>query len=330
MDNKETTSVVDLIPATSHRHIHQEKLIAHLEINNQVYIHGPTGSGKSHAVKLAAGTLKKPFYKKLVGNQTTETSILGYMDATGRYVEGIAYKPFIEGGVLLIDEIDNGNPNTNLVINGLSDGAIAFPIGMREAHKDFILVATANTIGNGATLNYCGRNRLDGALLNRFIFLNWPYDEELESSLVTDLYRQMGGDESNSQITSYINDIHSIRLAIDELAIQHIVSPRTAMQGAKMLASKKFTSTEIFVNCIVKGLDKDTQKKVWEKAKSLFFSPMDEIDNNNVTLLEKLIKNLSTGIKVKQFVDKLDNAKATAIRSLIEQKQAARAKQAPF
>ena len=255
-------------PIIMHNHENQDKLISHLELGNQVYIVGPTGSGKSQGVKLAADKLGKNFYKKLVGNQTTETSILGYMDASGRYVEGIAYKPFTEGGILLIDEVDNGNPNTNLVINGLSDRSISFPCGMREAHKDFLLVATANTVGTGATINYCGRNRLDAALLNRFIFLNWPYDEKLEAMLTCEAYSNAGG-TSNETINSLLKDILNIRASIYELNLNHIVSPRTSMQAAKMLASGKFSVLEIFTDCLTKGLDKDTQKKIFDKSKTI-------------------------------------------------------------
>lgn len=263
--------VIEAIAKVVHLHKNQQKLIDHLTLGNQIYIVGPTGSGKSQGVKLAANTLGKKFYKKLVGNQTTETSILGYMDASGRYVEGIAYKPFTEGGILLIDEVDNGNPNTNLVINGLSDRSIAFPCGMREAHEDFMLVATANTVGTGATINYCGRNRLDAALLNRFIFLEWPYDEKLEGTLTAQAYTDAGGQQlgANGGLASLMRDILNIRSAINELNLTHIVSPRTSVQAAKMLASGKFTPAEIFTQCLTKGLDKDTQRKILDKSKSI-------------------------------------------------------------
>jgi len=252
--------------AKIYSHKNQQKLIDHLELKNQVYIVGPTGSGKSQGVKLAAQKLNLPFYKKLVGNQTTETSILGYMDASGKYVEGIAYKPFTEGGLLLIDEVDNGNPNTNLVINGLSDRAIAFPVGMREAHENFILVATANTVGNGATINYCGRNRLDAALLNRFIFINWPYDEELEFELASEAYLLAGGPDVKN-LKNLMFDVKNIRKAIEELNLTHIISPRTSVQAAKMLASGKFDIKSIFGECLAKGLDDDSKKKILQKSK---------------------------------------------------------------
>jgi cobaltochelatase CobS len=41
------------------------------------------------------------------------------------------------------------------------------------------IVATANTFGTGADRVYVGSLQIDGATLDRFAFLEWPYDEGL-------------------------------------------------------------------------------------------------------------------------------------------------------
>jgi hypothetical protein len=248
-------------------HKQHEQLIANIALRETTYIHGPTGSGKSQGVKEACKELNIPFYKKLVGNQTSEVSILGYMDAGGNYVKGIAYEPFVNGGVLLIDEVDNGNPNTNLVINGLSDGEIAFPCGMREKHQDFCLVATANTTGNGATLEYCGRNRIDQALLNRFVFIAWPYDEALEFEIGWNEWKRIKPDETDqSKFRGLLNDIIKFRAAINELKINHIISPRNTLQATRKLATGR-PLKEIFYNVLFKGMDEDAVNKIKTKCK---------------------------------------------------------------
>ncbi len=43
-----------------------------------------------------------------------------------------------------------------------------------------VIIAAANTWGMGATSEYVGRMRLDGATLDRFVPLYWGYDESLE------------------------------------------------------------------------------------------------------------------------------------------------------
>jgi MoxR-like ATPase len=54
---------------------------------------------------------------------------------------------------------------------------------MVEKHENFRIVATANTYGNGATLEFIGRNAIDGATLDRFTVIDWNIDEILELKL---------------------------------------------------------------------------------------------------------------------------------------------------
>jgi len=251
------------------QHKNFDELISNLEVRQDSYVFGPTGSGKTRGIFEASKILGLPFYKKLIGNQTTEASILGYMDAGGRYVEGIAFKPFTTGGVLLFDEVDNGNPNTNLTINGLADGEIAFPIGMKTRHPDCVVVASANTI-NGATLEYVGRNRQDAAFLGRFVFVSWPYDSELEKQICEAEYKNFGGDTNKlAEVQILLNDINKFRLTIRELKLSSIIiSPRTSLQAIRKLAKCR-PATEILKNVILKGVEVELAKKIIDHSKNI-------------------------------------------------------------
>jgi hypothetical protein len=44
----------------------------------------------------------------------------------------------------------------------------SFACGMVEKHENFHCITAANTCGNGATLEFIGRNAIDGATMNRF------------------------------------------------------------------------------------------------------------------------------------------------------------------
>ena len=70
--------------------------------------------------------------------------------------------------------------------SALANGSCAFADGMVKRHEDFILIATANTFGNGANAQYVGRNQLDSATLDRFVTIEWGYDEELEMAIASD------------------------------------------------------------------------------------------------------------------------------------------------
>lgn len=151
------------------------------------FIVGPAGSGKTYTAQQCAKALNLPFYALSISAQTTQSQIFGYMNANGNFVETDFYKAFINGGVFCFDEIDNGNPNVLAAINSaLSNGICSFANGMQEKHVDFKVVATANTIGNGATAQYVGRNAIDKATLDRFVMVPYGYDPALELMMCND------------------------------------------------------------------------------------------------------------------------------------------------
>lgn len=292
-------------------HPKQNTLHKQIQIGDPIYIYGPTGSGKTSGVAIAAQENKLHFYKKLIGAQMTESSILGYMDATGKYVPGIAYKPFVEGGILLLDEIDNGNSNTNLVVNGLADREINFPCGMAKAHEDFRLIVTANTIGSGANLHYVGRNRQDIALTSRFVYLKWDYDLEFEKSIVFDTfnnYREKFQTKlkiSDDYFWALYDDFLRCRDAANEMQLNHVLSPRNAIYLAKQVAAG-IDKGVIFEGIIRRGIDKETATQLITKAKSQtsrIFDPAGNLINQKQVspdAIDKLMKETDKKIKGKK------------------------------
>ena len=82
---------------------------------------------------------------------------------------------------VLCDEIDAGNANVLATLNALHSQPIAaFPDGMIPHHDDFMFIAAGNTTGAGADMRFVGRNALDGATLDRLVFVFWEIDEDLE------------------------------------------------------------------------------------------------------------------------------------------------------
>lgn len=209
------------------------------------YLVGPAGSFKTTAGKQAAKALDLPFSSLSVCQQTTQVSLLGYMNATGDYVSTEFRKRYETGGLFLLDEIDNGNANVLAVLNsGISNGGCAFADGMVDRHDDFKLIATANTFGTGADMNYVGRCQLDAATLDRFAFLVWDYDEELEREI--------------AQNDGWTDRVQSIRRAVASLKSRLVVSPRATFEGAALLAGGM-------------NQDKVEKLKIWKGT------PVDEI-----------------------------------------------------
>jgi MoxR-like ATPase len=267
--NKEPAPPVEFDVTTQHHKF--PDLLEFLSAGLSVYIYGPTGSGKTQSIFEVAKLLKKTLSPITVSPQTPQSSLLGYMDAHGKYVEGAAYKPYVEGGIFLVNELDNGNAATNTVANQLTDSECFFPCGVRQRHKDFILVATANTLGNGANRQYVGRSPQDKALLNRFVYLNWPWDKQLEVSLATKewLTYKKDGQATDQQLLSSIKDFWRLRQAIDDLAVDHILSMRNLLQFIRLLAIGTMSTDNIHRATIFRGLDKESGTKIINKAKSI-------------------------------------------------------------
>lgn len=161
-----------------------ERVLRVLACDKHIYLYGPAGTGKTQMAENAAVALGKRFACISVCAQSTKSDLLGFIDANGNYVRSIFRDIFENGGVFLIDEIDNGNPNILAVLNSaLANGYCAFPDGMIKRNSEFICIAAANTFGTGATRQYVGRNQLDAATLNRFIPIEIGYDEKLEVEL---------------------------------------------------------------------------------------------------------------------------------------------------
>ena len=146
---------------------------------------GPAGTGKSTAVEQVARAMGLPFYT--MNRIQNSFDLTGYNDANGKYVSTQFYEAYTKGGIFFFDEIDASSPEALVTINtALAQGYMAFPNGLVKMHPDFKVVAAGNTYGKGANRQYCGRNSLDSATLDRFMIIEWDYDRKLEAKIIKD------------------------------------------------------------------------------------------------------------------------------------------------
>lgn len=155
-------------------------LLTSLQMGLNVYLVGGASSGKTYAAEQAATVLERKFYAQ--GAVTYAHELIGYVDAMGKYVRTQMREAFEHGGLLLLDEFDASSAEAALVVNAaLANGFCAFPDGMIKRHPDFLCIVGANTDGSGATMQYSGRARLDGAFLDRFVQIEWEIDPQIET-----------------------------------------------------------------------------------------------------------------------------------------------------
>jgi len=211
-----------IIPALSHRLT--GKLLATVAAGLAAYIVGPAGSGKTTAAEQVAEALGLRFFMQ--GAASGAHEYMGFIDARGTYNATPFREAFENGGVFLADEIDGSDAAALLALNAaLANGVCAFPgsVFPVKKHKDFRFVAAANTFGTGANRQYVGRSQLDAATLDRFVFIDWPYDTVLERMLCTD--------------ATWLAYVQSVRAAVEKLNIRHVVSPRASIFGEKLIGA---------------------------------------------------------------------------------------------
>ena len=150
-----------------------------------VWLQGPPGTSKSTVAEQIASALGLPFHPIACHEMMSRTDLFGYTDAVGTDHRTPLWEAYEHGGVLLLDEVDNGNPNLLAALNSaLSNGHCVFGSGTVVAkHDNFRVVATANTAGLGPESGFIGRNGVDAATRDRFVTVMMPIDDKLEAAL---------------------------------------------------------------------------------------------------------------------------------------------------
>ncbi len=211
-----------------------------------IFLVGPAGSGKTTAAINVAKALEVEFH--FTGAIASEFKLTGFINASGNIVSTEFRKAYENGGLFLFDEIDASYPQAVLAFNAaLSNDYMDFPDKRITRHKDFYCIAAANTYGQGADRQYVGRNQLDAASLDRFVFLDWKYDEKLETELA-----------KNEEWSTFVQQARKV---VENLKIRHVVSPRASMHGATLLAIG-IEREVVERTCLWKGMDEATIQKI--------------------------------------------------------------------
>lgn len=245
----------DLPDTTVEGHQHQAfpELVEVLGQRDHVLTVGPAGTGKTSSGKVAAKALGIEWTYWACNPRVTASALLGYMDANGQYVRTQFRDAYEHGKLFILDEMDNAAADLLVALNGaIENGHAAFPDGIIERHPDFVVLGTANTYGKGANRIYAGRQQLDGATLDRFVTLDWGYDEQLERAL--------------APVDDWTDYVQAVRKVVEEHAIREVVSMRASIRGGKYLGLgwswKRVEETQLF-----RGWSTDALMKV-EKVRS--------------------------------------------------------------
>lgn len=242
---RKIVTVVDgkRVPMKGIQHDKFETVLKFVANDEPVFLTGPAGSGKNVLCKQVAEALGLKFY--FTNAVTQEYKLTGFTDAMGNYQETQFYKAFTEGGLFMLDEMDASIPEVLVILNAaIANRYFDFPapIGYKEAHPNFRIIAAGNTVGQGADYEYVGRNQLDAASLDRFAFVPVNYSEAIENSVAC----------GDLELAQFCRDY---RNAARKAGQQAIVSYRAIGRLAKML--QILSVEEALETCLVKGAEKD-------------------------------------------------------------------------
>lgn len=221
-------------------------VIAALSAGVNVYLYGPAGSGKTTlAEKVAQAFGLQAYYAAKV---ESEYQLLGFKDAKGETVRTQFREAYEHGGVFLFDELDGSSPSAVVALNmALANGVCPFPDGMIKRHAQFVCIAAGNTKLTGANRQYAGRNQLDAASIDRFAFIEFGYDDDLERALAAD--------------AEWCKYVQRVRAVVAERGLTHLVTPRATYDGCKLLAAGLDRET-VAGMVVYKGLDADTRRQI--------------------------------------------------------------------
>lgn len=232
--------------------------------DKHIMLVGGAGGGKTHLAGQVAKALGIQFYPMSVGLQTTKSDLLGFINATGGYITSPVREAYEKGGLLLLDEFDSTHAGVVTILNSLlANGHATFPDKIIEKNEKFVCMCACNTYGRGGNIDYIGRNRLDGATLDRFIIVDVDYDNGLERNLANN--------------DTWVDVIEKVRENIRNQGIKMIVSPRASMDGADLLEAG-FTPQEVMEMVIYKGCDEDVKTKI---SKGIALSKVRKRPNRN-------------------------------------------------
>ena len=217
-----------------------------MERNLPVYLYGPAGTGKTSVCISIAKKLGLKFY--FSASVTQEHKLTGFVDANGKYNDTPFFHAFTEGGLFLIDEMDNSAPEVLTLLNAaIAQRMFVIPkYGVVKAHPDFRIIAAGNTLGTGADSEYISRVQLDSATLNRFIPVDFDYSIAIEKAIAKD--------------DDLVTFVHELREAISESGISYVISYRNISYYNEL--REVLPKSEAMMLAFVGYMDKDNLSMV--------------------------------------------------------------------
>ena len=223
-----------------------------------IFVTGLSGNGKTFSVEQACASLSRETIRVNFTVETDEDDLIGgfrLVDGETKFFKGPVIKAMERGSVLLLDEIDLGNPAKIMCLQSILEGSGYFIKKTGEFIKPasgFTVVATANTKGKGSEDGrFIGTNVLNEAFLERF-----PVTCEQEYPSVATEKKILGKvfDSLNITDKEFINKLVDwadiIRRTYFEGGVDEIISTRRLVHIAKAFSifNDRMSAIDLCIN----------------------------------------------------------------------------------
>ena len=235
-------------------------------VHQRLLMHGPKGSGKSTIVHNIAKALGYEDNYALV-SCTTDSNVFGLIGSrslrTDEFMPGPVLTTYENGGLLFLDEFDTLDPSAGVGLNAYLDGGDTAPVEMRTGNmlakkgKGFMPIIAVNSL-QGATRDYTGRMKQDGATMSRFpalVRMHVDYSQQIETSLLSSAPRLAERLwELRDKVRTYNIDESRMITTRDFAAAAQEVAWRSANP------SDGLSDDEIFARTVVDWTDEEKRK----------------------------------------------------------------------
>ena len=222
-----------------------------------VFITGPTGNGKSTMVEQSCARNGRKYIRLQINSQSDEDQLIGsktLVDGNIQIVEGPVLIALRTGSVLLLDELDAGDPNMILCLQSILEGKpyyFKLKNEMVYPQPGFTIIATANTKGRGSDSGkYIGTQMLNEAFLERFpITIEQEYPSAAyELKIVKGaMERHNCVDETFAETLVKWSD--TIRRTFETGAIDDLITTRRLLQIVQTYAIFKDQTLSVTLAC---------------------------------------------------------------------------------
>jgi hypothetical protein len=230
-----------------------------------IFVTGLSGNGKTFSVEQACASLSRDTIRVNFTVETDEDDLIGgfrLVNGETKFFKGPVIKAMELGAVLLLDEIDLGNPAKIMCLQSILEGSGYFIKKTGEyiePAEGFTVIATANTKGKGSEDGrFIGTNVLNEAFLERFpVTCEQEYPPvATEKKILNKVFDSLGIIDKEF-INKLVDWADIIRKTFYDGGVDEVISTRRLVHIAKAFSifNDRMTSIDLCIN----RFDEDTK-----------------------------------------------------------------------